>query len=212
MQFGAERLMELVRNAPSGDVMTLIKIIVDGVATHVADHPASDDLTILLISYRPRDVRIDNSHGSRWILDIPAQREAIPLAQLRLQGILRARSVDATRIDDAALVVEELVANVIASAEQSGHVPHIALEVEISPEEVLLNLSDDCSAFDPLQLEEPQLDAEIAERPIGGLGVFLVRQLADTCRYERVNGRNNFEVRLRRSQSPLPIAYSRIGS
>jgi phosphoserine phosphatase RsbU/P len=212
MQFGAERLMELVRNAPSGDVMTLIKIIVDGVATHVADHPASDDLTILLISYRPRDVRIDNSHGSRWILDIPAQREAIPLAQLRLQGILRARSVDATRIDDAALVVEELVANVIASAEQSAHVPHIALEIEISPEEVLLNLSDDCPAFDPLQLAEPQLDAEIAERPIGGLGVFLVRQLADTCRYERVNGRNNFEVRLRRSQSPLPIAYSRIGS
>jgi serine/threonine-protein kinase RsbW len=41
------------------------------------------------------------------------------------------------------------------------------------------------------------LDAPIEQRPIGGLGIALVRRLADSCRYDYVDGRNVLEVRLR---------------
>lgn len=200
--FGFERLMELVRQAPNADVMTLVKIIVDGVAGHVGDNAASDDLTILLISYRPRDVRFDAGRPNRWIIDIRPEHEAIANAQSRLEGLFRAAATDVSRVADASLILEELVANVIDSAEHSMHTPRISLEVEFSPEEAVLTLTDDCPAFDPLQVKEPDLEADIGERTVGGLGVFLVRETADSCRYDYLNGMNTFEVRLRFSQAP----------
>ncbi len=43
----------------------------------------------------------------------------------------------------------------------------------------------------------PDLNRPLEERPVGGLGIHLVRQLAEDCRYDRVDGRNRVTVTLR---------------
>jgi anti-sigma regulatory factor (Ser/Thr protein kinase) len=64
--------------------------------------------------------------------------------------------------------------------------------------EIVLTVRDDGAAFDPLALESPKLDADIADREIGGLGVLLVKRVADSCRYSRVDGHNVLEIRMGR--------------
>ena len=44
--------------------------------------------------------------------------------------------------------------------------------------------------FDPTQQEEPDITLSAEERPIGGLGILLVRELMDSINYERINGEN----------------------
>jgi len=57
-----------------------------------------------------------------------------------------------------------------------------------------LTVEDDGPGFDPLSLPSPNLSASVAERPVGGLGVFLVRRMMDTVSYARVAGRNQLRM------------------
>jgi anti-sigma regulatory factor (Ser/Thr protein kinase) len=61
-----------------------------------------------------------------------------------------------------------------------------------------MTIRDNGSRFDPLSLAVPKLDVEIAERDVGGLGVHLVRELADDYRYARVDDCNVLTIRLHR--------------
>lgn len=58
-----------------------------------------------------------------------------------------------------------------------------------------LEIFDDGEAFNPLE-ETPQVDPELSleERDIGGLGVFLVKNLSENCTYERVDGWNHLTI------------------
>ena len=55
-------------------------------------------------------------------------------------------------------------------------------------------IEDDARAFDPRAAPEPNIDSVIEQRPIGGLGVHIVRTVMDRVAYERRNGRNHLTV------------------
>jgi anti-sigma regulatory factor (Ser/Thr protein kinase) len=55
---------------------------------------------------------------------------------------------------------------------------------------VELTLEDEGAPFDPLKVEEPDITLSLAERGIGGLGIFMVRKTMDDIRYAYENGRN----------------------
>jgi serine/threonine-protein kinase RsbW len=73
------------------------------------------------------------------------------------------------------------------------------IEVEFRLEHGVLELTivDDAAAFDPLAVEEPDTSRPAEARPIGGLGIFLVRKLMDAVEYERRDGRNRLVCRKR---------------
>jgi len=94
------------------------------------------------------------------------------------------------RLREIELAMEEILVNIFNYA-----YPDRKGEVEIScrcdgGEGVLVEVSDQGVSFDPLSLMEPDLQADIAERAIGGLGVFFVKQLIPGVRYRREEGRN----------------------
>jgi serine/threonine-protein kinase RsbW len=55
-------------------------------------------------------------------------------------------------------------------------------------------VEDDGPAFDPLLLPAPDVAASLEERKVGGLGVFLVRQMMDAVSYQRVAARNQLRM------------------
>ena len=57
-----------------------------------------------------------------------------------------------------------------------------------------MEFTDDGLAFNPIAQPLPDLEADIDERPIGGLGVHLVRELAERVDYTRTRGRNILKV------------------
>lgn len=88
------------------------------------------------------------------------------------------------------LVLEELIANAIGYGYPDGRAGRIEVWLEANPQEIQLRIEDDGEAFDPFAQAAPDLSLEIEERPIGGLGIHLVRSYMDSCVYRREAGRN----------------------
>jgi anti-sigma regulatory factor (Ser/Thr protein kinase) len=88
------------------------------------------------------------------------------------------------------LVLDEVVTNIIENAydDAGEHEIHVMLAFEGA--ELTVRVADDGRAFDPLQRPPPDLDLPIEDRPIGGLGIHIVRSVMDTVAYERTDGRN----------------------
>ena len=96
------------------------------------------------------------------------------------------------------IVAEEILTNIARDAWGGGKPGYCAVDVVADPRadgiEVSLRTEDDGIAFDPTQAEEPDLEASLDEREIGGLGIVLIRTMTDTQTYRRVGSRNVFEI------------------
>lgn len=88
------------------------------------------------------------------------------------------------------LVLDEIVINVIKYGfdDTREHQIHVTLSVDAGTLTIVVD--DDARAFNPLDQPPPDLDLPIEERPIGGLGIFLVRATMDDVQYERSGDRN----------------------
>jgi serine/threonine-protein kinase RsbW len=81
------------------------------------------------------------------------------------------------------VVVEELFTNLVRHNVGGGDA--IVLSIERVEDRVLLELVDtDVEPFDPETAEVPRVDADIAERRPGGLGIYLVKKMVDELRYD----------------------------
>ena len=88
------------------------------------------------------------------------------------------------------LAVEEAAVNVMNYAYEPGTVGTVDLDAEAGDGELKIIISDSGVAFDPTQKAEADITLTAEERPIGGLGIFLVRQIMDDVSYRRQDGRN----------------------
>jgi len=88
------------------------------------------------------------------------------------------------------LALEEAVANIVRHgfADDLGH--EIAVELELSGGSMRIRLEDDGRPFNPLKAPPVDVDQLLEQRPIGGLGIHLMRSLMDRIRYRRIAGRN----------------------
>ncbi|WP_168120992.1 ATP-binding protein [Paenibacillus sp. HB172176] len=93
---------------------------------------------------------------------------------------------------DLSLACEEIVVNIINYGFPGGGEHEIEIGVQASPESVRISIRDDGVPFNPLQEADPlsQLDMDVDERPIGGLGIFFVKRLMDAVSYEYDDGKN----------------------
>ena len=95
------------------------------------------------------------------------------------------------------LCLEEMVLNVINYGfdDDGEHEIHVEFEFQIDSRTVKVNILDDGRRFDPLeQVPEPDLDATLQERNVGGLGVHFVRKFMDDASYRHVEGRNRLTL------------------
>ncbi len=92
------------------------------------------------------------------------------------------------------LVLEEVAINVINYGHDGGlHEIEIALTSELDA--LTIEVIDDGRAFDPTEdAKVPDVTLPMEERPVGGLGVYLVRTMMDEMRYRREEGRNHLTL------------------
>lgn len=95
------------------------------------------------------------------------------------------------------LALEELVTNTIKYGYADGERHEIEATLVWDPPRVVLRLADDGRPFDPLAAPPPDLDAPLEARPVGGLGLHLIRRMAEGVAYCRTGGRNRLELHFR---------------
>lgn len=92
------------------------------------------------------------------------------------------------------LALEEVFMNVVMHGSRVDRTPRVEVYLALVDGGVTLIVEDDGPPFDPLSLPAPDLTASLEERPVGGLGVFLVRQIMDSVRYQRRGARNQLQM------------------
>ncbi len=88
------------------------------------------------------------------------------------------------------LVMEEMVSNIIFYAYPEGVEATIELSAECDGKELTFVLSDQGRAFDPTLKENFDMDVNPAERELGGMGIFIVKNIMNQVTYQRLEGRN----------------------
>ena len=88
------------------------------------------------------------------------------------------------------LVIEEAVVNVINYAYPKEEHQSIYLSANLHEDSIVFVLTDTGKEFDPTQAPEADITLSAEERPIGGLGIFLIRQIMNEVKYQRIDGKN----------------------
>ena len=94
-----------------------------------------------------------------------------------------------------------MVVNVINYGHRGDPNHEIAIDLNCEADKLTIEIVDDAPAFNPLKDNpEPDLTSKLENRPIGGLGIYLVHHLMDEILYRREQGRNHLTLIKRREQ------------
>jgi anti-sigma regulatory factor (Ser/Thr protein kinase) len=107
-----------------------------------------------------------------------------------VEGFARAHDVPPRASAAFTLALDELMTNVVKYAWRAESEHRFTVSVRIADRRLSAEILDDGEAYDPLTTPEADLSGTIDERPIGGLGVHIVRRTMDEFTYERTGGRN----------------------
>jgi len=88
------------------------------------------------------------------------------------------------------LALEEILTNVISYAYDDSEEHQIIVCLRVEQGELTVEVEDDGRPFNPLEAPEPDIEKPLEERPLGGLGIHLVRNVMDRLEYRRQDGRN----------------------
>ena len=88
------------------------------------------------------------------------------------------------------LALEEAVSNVIMYAYPKGTDGLVDIKAILDKDSLEFVISDSGVAFDPTAAPEADITLDVQDRPIGGLGIFLVRNIMDAVHYKREGGKN----------------------
>jgi anti-sigma regulatory factor (Ser/Thr protein kinase) len=131
-------------------------------------------------------------------LRAPQDRELLPSLFAAIRDALARAGISRELAHDVLLVSEEVVCNAIDYGRPPGCQHEVTVQIAIGDRDITLSFRDDGDPFDPLAHPSPDLEADLEDRDIGGLGVHLVRTLADEITYVREARHNLLRVVLLR--------------
>ena len=180
--FGEERLAATLAAVSSSSPDTVCGVVRVAVAAFADGAPAVDDLTVLAVQY----VR----QSERFVRSFPPTQEGICQASAYLDECLKEQPPGAQ--SSLHIILDEIASNIVKHSGASG----FAVDVEFTedPAGVRLVFVDDGVPYDPLSHADPDTKLPAAERPIGGLGIMMVKKMADSISYERARNRNFLTV------------------
>ena len=88
------------------------------------------------------------------------------------------------------LVMEEMVSNVIFYAYPQGTEADIELMAKSDGKKLTFVISDQGREFDPTTKGDTDLSVNPAERDLGGMGIFIVKNIMNEVSYQRLDGKN----------------------
>lgn len=192
--FGTERIQNVIRSLPDNSTcQEMIETMVTNVRTFAGSAQQSDDLTLFAIRFQP-------SAGKSRQIVADSQPEVFSRHSLVMRNDIQqiptlAEWVDMLNLPEELnmsinLALEEVVSNVMLYAYPENKSGQVLVEAEKKENRIVFTVSDSGVPFDPTQHEDPDITTPLEERSVGGLGIFLTKQVMDEVRYERTDKKN----------------------
>ena len=127
-------------------------------------------------------------------LTIDATVENLPAVTEYITSSLEEKNCSMKTIMQMELVIEEIFVNV-ASYAYRPNIGQVTICKEFEPDAITISFIDSGKAYNPLEHKDPDINAELEDRDIGGLGIFLVKKNVDEISYERKDNQNILTIK-----------------
>jgi serine/threonine-protein kinase RsbW len=120
-----------------------------------------------------------------------ASLEGLDQVTAAFDGFATAHGIPDAARRSIQIVLDELLSNTARCGQVDGRQPVVEVRFRLEGRTLRVEVVDDGVPFDPLAREEPDTTLPLEERPVGGLGVMLVKRLVDEVSYDGEGGRNH---------------------
>lgn len=186
--FSDQRLLALFdEKRPEKTPEEIVNRVLDEVHKHSKGAEQSDDITLLCLHYlsdsesKTLTIRNDVNELGKVALFIEELGEKLGLAH--------------DLVFNLNLALEEAISNIILYAYTNKEEQEITLEAESDGKSLLFTITDSGTPFDPTKAKEADVTLSAEERKIGGLGIFLIKQIMNEVEYHRIEGKNIFTLK-----------------
>ena len=189
-QFGLEKTLKVLKGCHDATATQLIQTLTKKVNAFVGEAEPSDDLTLLAIRYTPKE--------ETWTLSraITLDNDVAQVTELNqfVQAVTEELQLDKALSRRIKLAVEEVVVNIMNYAYVADAKGQVNVAAMANEERLRFILTDSGRPFDPTAVSRADTTLTVEDRPIGGLGILLVRNLMDSINYERIDGQNILRI------------------
>ncbi len=182
--YGEQRLEECLNTVQGRTVEAVIKEIKSNVQEYTKGLGQSDDLTMLLFQY----------NGDLRIFEKPAVKENYKDFYNWVHEICTEWSLNEELSNKLDMCGEEIYANICFYA-YPYRTGNIKVTMDKTENELIMVFEDNGTAYNPLEKPDPDLTIPPKERPIGGLGIFMVKQMAKDIEYKRIDEKNILTIK-----------------
>jgi sigma-B regulation protein RsbU (phosphoserine phosphatase) len=172
-QYSAQRLIKLLSTKKENNDKVIIQNVLDDIARFVQNHPQTDDITMLSFTYQ--------GHVDRHTFLYKAEIMQAEKMFEDINEVMKKHQVPAATIDQVDVCAEEIFSNICIHGQVMDE--DVRLILEITEKQISLTFFDKGKKFDPFKRVDPDIHLSAKERPIGGLGLFMVKKIMDNVKY-----------------------------
>lgn len=226
-QFGLQRMLASLNENPGGHPEQIVYSVRRAVDGFTGEAEQFDDMTMLCLKYNGNETHLqnqvddtENSAGSQCSEDttgssmitgnsgaeeesvkeltLEATLDNIPEVTAFVDNLLEKADCPMKAQIQIAVAIDELFSNIARYAYKGGTgKATVRLEFEKQPRAVSITFIDHGIPYNPLKQKDPDITLDADERPIGGLGIFVVKKTMDDVQYEHRDGNNILRIKKR---------------
>jgi sigma-B regulation protein RsbU (phosphoserine phosphatase) len=183
--YGNQKLLDAICKSPKSSTKKIIETILADIKLHVGVNVPSDDITLLAIEYAMK------SEIKKQTLTISNNIEDLKNLSEFIEQIGEPMNLPPKLLMNLNLALEEAVSNVIFYA-CKDHTDNKLIEINVlrKSNKLVITITDDGIEFDPTRIGDPDITLSTEERNVGGLGIFLIKQLINEVEYRREDEKN----------------------
>ncbi len=191
--YGMERLEAVLNRNAEAVPDKLLPAVKADIDAFVGGAPQFDDITMLCLEFKEM---MNASNPNELTLE--ATLENIPAVTAFVDERLEAAGCPVKARTQIDVAIDELFSNIARYAYDPATGPAtVRVDVDREPLSVRVTFIDQGKPYDPLAKPDPDVTLSAEDRPIGGLGIFMVKKSMDDVRYEYKDGQNILTVEKR---------------
>lgn len=180
--YGEDRLKDYLNSRNDYDVESACKDLLKDIDKFVGDAPQFDDITMLMFNLN----EINNYNE----LTLSPTVHSIPRVTEFVENWMLRTKIDEKTVRKVNVIVDEIYSNI---ANYSGSM-WARVHYTRDTKSMYLTFTDNGIEYNPLELETPDITLSAEDRPIGGLGIMMVKKMASDVSYQYVDGQNVLKI------------------
>ena len=179
--YGEQRLYDCLNNIEDNDITTITQKVKSSVIKHVDRTTQSDDITMLIFKYN------GNQNNIKTYRQLAIKENYNQFHKWLLKNCIE-WNIDKNLTNKLDMCAEEIFANIAFYAYPESGI--IEAELKRTDNSIVFEFRDDGIEYNPLEKPDPDITLPPEQRPLGGLGIYMVKEMADEIFYKRENNKN----------------------